>query len=112
MIMKNLTKYKLKLIAGNRSIKDYQSISKEKLLNTLNESMVLKQIAKIQNLSQNEFKQITKMSNLSRNELEQISKMRRVKDYKNMSKEELVIALLKSEQSCAELYKVNQITQK
>ena len=31
--------------------------------------------------------------------------MRRIKNYKNMSKEELLIALLKSEQSLAELYK-------
>ena len=31
--------------------------------------------------------------------------MRRIKDYKNMSKEELLIALLKSEQRHAELYK-------
>ena len=31
--------------------------------------------------------------------------MRRIKDYKNISKEELLIALLKSEQRHAELYK-------
>ena len=45
------------------------------------------------------------MSNSSQNELEQIAKMRRIKDYKNMSKEELLIALLKSGQRRAELYK-------
>ena len=45
------------------------------------------------------------MSNSLQNELEQIAKMRRIKDYKNMSKEELLIALLKSEQRRAELYK-------
>ena len=59
----------------------------------------------MQNLSQNELKQITKMQNLSQNELEQIAKMRRIKNYKNMSREELLIALLKSKQSHAELYK-------
>ena len=58
--------------------------------------MGLKQIAKIQNISQNELKRITKMSNLLQNELEQIAKMRRIKEYKNISKEELLIALLKS----------------
>ena len=57
----------------------------------------LEQIAKMQNLSQNEFKQITKMSNLSQNELEKIAKMRLIKNYKNMSKEELLIALFKSD---------------
>ena len=44
------------------------------------------------------------MWNLLQNELEQIVKMRRIKN-KNMSKEELLIALLKSNQSLAELYK-------
>ena len=103
--MENLTKYKLKLIAGNRSIKDYQNMSRKKFLSTLNKSMGLKRIAKIQNLSQNKLKQMTKMSNLLQNELKQIAKMRRIKDYKNMSKEELLLALLKSKQSRVELYK-------
>ena len=58
--MENLTKYKLKFIVGNRGIKNYQNMSREKFLSTLNESMGLKRIAKIQNLSQNELKQATK----------------------------------------------------
>ena len=57
----------------------------------------------MQNLSQNELKQITKISNLLQNELEQIAKMRRIKNYKNMLREELLIALLKLKQSHAEL---------
>ena len=65
----------------------------------------LERIAKMQNLSQNKLKQITKMQNLSQNEFEQIAKMRHIKNYKNVSKEELLIALLKSEQNHAELYK-------
>ena len=59
----------------------------------------------MQNLSQNELGQIIKMRNLLQNELEQIVKMRRIKNYKKMSKEELLIAVLKSKQSHAELYK-------
>ena len=51
--MENLTKYEVKGIAGNRGIKDYQDMSRERLLSTLNESMGCNQIAKIQNLSQN-----------------------------------------------------------
>ena len=58
----------------------------------------------MQNLTQNKLEQITKMQNQSRAELEQIAKMRRVKGYKNMSKKGLLIALLKSGQSLAELY--------
>ena len=43
------------------------------------------------------------MNNLSRNKLEQIAKNRRFKNYKNMSKESLLIALLKSNKSHTEL---------
>ena len=39
-----------------------------------------------------------------RDELEQIAKMRRIKSYEKMSKEELIIALLKSKRSIAELF--------
>ena len=61
---------------------------------------------------QNDLDQITKMLNLSQNVLEQIAKMRRIKNYNNISKEELLVALLKSNQSLAELQKVNLIMQK
>ena len=114
IIMINLTTYELKLIAGEKGIKNYRNMSREKLLSTLDESEHilkdlsqngLKQIAKMQNLSQNELKQITKMSNLLQNELEKIAKMRHIKNYKNMSREEFLIALLKSKQSIAELRK-------
>ena len=112
--MVNLTTHELRVITGKRSIKNYRNMSREKLSSTLNESEHnfknisengLERIARMQNLSQNELMQITKMRNLSQNEVEQIAKMRRIKNYKNMSKEELLIALLKSEQSHAELYK-------
>ena len=87
--MINLTKYKVKLIAGNRGIKNYQNMSRKKLLKTLNKSDCnfknislngLKQIAKMQNLSQNELEQIKRMKNLPQNELEQIAEMRRIKN--------------------------------
>ena len=52
-----------------------------------------------------ELVQITKMRNLLQNELEKIAKTRHIKNYKNMSKEGLLIALLKSKQNPAELYK-------
>ena len=91
--MINLTTHELRLIAGKRGIKNYQNMSREKLLSTLDESERifkdlsqngLKRIAKMQNLSQNELKQITKMSKISQNELKKIAKMRHVKNYKNM----------------------------
>ena len=58
----------------------------------------------MQNLSQNELDQIIKMQNQSRDELEQIAKMRRIKNYEKMSKEGLIIALLKWKDSLAELF--------
>ena len=87
-------------------------MSKEKLLSATVESEHihknlledgLEKIAKVQNLSQNELEQITKMQNLLQKELEQIVKTSRIKNYKDMSREDLLIALLKSNQSHAEL---------
>ena len=89
-------------------------MSSKKLLSTLDKSERnlknisqngFEQIAKMQNLSQNKLEQITRMKNLPQNELEKIAKIRRIKNDKKMSKEGLLIALLKSEQSPAELYK-------
>ena len=72
-------------------------------MNTLSEKG-LEQIIKMQNLTQNELDQITRIKNVSQDELEKIARMRCIKNYENISKEGLLIALLKSEQSRAELY--------
>ena len=81
--MVKLITHELRLIAGKRGIKNYQTMPREKLLSTPDESKHifenlsqngLEQIAKMQNLSQNELKQIIKMQNLAQNELEQIVK--------------------------------------
>ena len=64
----------------------------------------LKKIAKLQNLSKNELNQIAEMRGQSRDELERIGKIRRIKNYEEMSKEELIISLLKSKQSIVELF--------
>ena len=61
----------------------------------------------MQNLSQNEFNQIAEMHNHSRGKLQQITKIKRIKNYEEMSKEELIISLLKSKQSIAELFNNN-----
>ena len=87
-------------------------MSREKLLSTLDKSKHitknlskngLKEIARMQNLSLNELEQIKKMQNLSENKLKQIVKNRRIRNYKNMSKEDLLIALLKQNKSHIEL---------
>ena len=67
----------------------------------------LKKIAKMQNLSQNEQNLIAETCGQSRDQLERIAKIRRIKNYEEMSKEELIISLLKLEQSIAELFSNN-----
>ena len=61
----------------------------------------------MQNLSQNEFNQIEKMRSLSRDELEQNTKIRRIKNYEDTKKEDLIISLLKSKESVVELFNDN-----
>ena len=50
----------------------------------------------MQNLSLNELKKIERMNNLSLNALEQMAVAKHIKNYKDVSKEDLLIALLKS----------------
>ena len=87
--MVNFTTDKLRLIAEKRGIKNYQNMSRKRLLSTLDKSehnfknislKELNQMTKMQNLSQNELEQTTRMKNLPQNELEQIAKMRRIKN--------------------------------
>ena len=56
LIMINLTKYELKLIAGNRGIKNYQNMSREKLLSAVVESEHI-----IKNLSKNGLEKIARI---------------------------------------------------
>ena len=56
--MVSLTTHNLKLIAGKRGIKNYQNMSREKLLGTLDESERI-----FENLSQNGLEWIAKMQN-------------------------------------------------
>ena len=73
-------------------------MSREKLLSALYESEYifkilsqngLERIPKMQNLSQNELEQIAKIQNLSQNKLKKIETMRHIKNYENVSREEL-----------------------
>ena len=114
--MENITTDELKLIAEKRGIKNYRNMSRKKLIRALDKSKhnfkditlkKLDRIAKMQNLSQDELEQIAKMNNLPQNKLEQIAKKRGIKKYMNMSKEGLLISIIKSGQSIAELRKSN-----
>ena len=66
----------------------------------------------MQNLSQNEFNQIAEMRCLLRDELEKVTKIRRMKNYEDMKKEDLIISLLKSKESIAELFNDNRYDNK
>ena len=87
--MENFTIDELKLIAEKRGIKNYQNMSRKKLIRVLDKSkhnfkdITLKKrdwIAKMQNLSQDELEQITKMNNLPQNKLEQLAKKEALKN--------------------------------
>ena len=110
--MVKLIKYELKLIAKNRGIKNYQYMSREKLLSNLDKleritenlsKYGFNKIAKMQNLSLNELEKIVEMNNFSENKLKQIAKARHIKKYEGMLKENLIIALLKSNQNHTEI---------
>ena len=110
--MVKLIKYKLRLNERNRGINNYLNMSRKKLLSTLDKleritenlsKYGLNKIVKMQNLSLNEFEQIAEVNNFSENKIKQIAKTRRIKNYEVMSKEDLLIALLKSNKSHTEL---------
>ena len=69
----------------------------KKLLN-----IKLERVAKIQNISKNDLNKPEKLQNKSIGELRGIARLRRIKNYDNLTKEDLTISLLKSESNPAE----------
>ena len=81
--MENFTTDELKLIAEKRGIKNYQNMLRKKLIRALDKIRhnlkdttlkKLDEIAKMQNLSQDELEQIAGMNSLPKNKQEQIAK--------------------------------------
>ena len=112
--MVKITEYKLRRKAKNKGIIGYQNKSKRKLLKGLYKSKritenlsmhKLNKILKMQNISLNKLEKIEKTNNKSIDELKQVAKIRDNKDYQDMSKEDLLIALFKSNKSHRELRK-------
>ena len=62
----------------------------------------LEKIAKKQNISKNELREAKKLQNKSIDELKEIAGLRRIKNYDNLTKEDLIFSLLKSESNPAE----------
>ena len=112
-----LTRKEYNLIAKNRGIKKPQNMSTEELLNTLSRydrrckvksnrrklfKMKLEKIAKIQDILKNGLRKAEKLQNKSIDEFCGIAELRRIKNYDNLTKEDLIISLLKSESNPAE----------
>ena len=104
------TRKEYDLIAINRGIKEAQNMSTEELLNTLSRynskskvksncrkllKIKLEKIAKIQYISRNDLSRAEKLQNKSIDELRGIARLRRIKNYVNLTKEDLIISLLK-----------------
>ena len=100
--MKDVFQNKIKQITKNTNL--LQNILEKVKKKKRSFEKGLKKIAKMQNLSQNELNQIAEMCGQSRDQLERIAIIRRIKNYEEMSKEELIISLLKSKRSIAELF--------
>ena len=111
------TRKEYDIIARSRGIKEPQKRSTEELLNALSRydskrkvetnhrkllKMKLEKIAKKQNISKNELRKAEKLQDKSIDELQGIAKLRGIKNYDNLTKEDLIFSLLKSESSPAE----------
>ena len=112
--MIKLTTYELRLIARNRGINNHLNISREELLSAIDKYDCITEnlsenghnkIIEMQNLSLNGLEQIERMNNLAINELKKIAITRHIKNCNDMSKENLLITLLKSNKSHIELRK-------
>ena len=114
--MVKATEYNLRRTAKIKGILGHQNKSNKELLTILYKLKRITEnlsgnefnkIIKMSNISLNELKKIERMSNLSLNELNRIAIARNIKNYKDVSREDLLIALLESDQSHTELLKID-----
>ena len=107
-----LTREEYNLITKKRVIQESQNMSTKEFLNTLrtydsrrkvknNRKKLLKiqleKVAKIQNISKNDLSKTEKLQNKWIDQLWGIARLRRIKNYDNLTKEDLIISLLKLE---------------
>ena len=101
-------------IAENRGFIDPQKMSTSDLLNALSRYdskrksyAIRRKLGKVglnkyihkQNISENDLRKAAKLQDKSLNDLKNIAKLRRMKNYDNLSKEELIYILLRSKSS-------------
>ena len=115
--MMELNRKKYIIIEKSRGIIDPQKMSTKELINTLTRydsrrkvknirrkllNIEPEKIAKIQNISQNELNQVEKLQRKSIDGLKEIARLWKIKNREKLTKEELIIGLLKSASSVAE----------
>ena len=115
--MVELSRKEYNIIAKNRSIIEPQNMYTKKLINTLSRyhsrrkvrnirrklsKIGQEKIAKIQNISKNELSQAKKLQRKSIDELKEVARLRKIKNNEKLTKEDLIISLLKSKSSAAE----------
>ena len=114
--MVKATEYNLRRTAKRKGILGHQNKSNKELLRIIyklkriSENLSRNEFNKImqmQNLSLDKLKKIERMNNLLLNALEQMAIARHIKNYKDMLREDLLIALLKSNPSHTELLKID-----
>ena len=112
-----ITRKKLNLIAKNRGIKDPHKMSIGDLINTLSRQdskretysicrkfrkLNLNKFIKKQNISKNDLHKAKELHNMSIDNLKKIAILRRIKNYDNLSREDLIYTILRSESSLIE----------
>ena len=112
-----LTREEYDIIAKNRGIDEPEKISTKKLLKTLSRydskrksysnrrkliKIKLKKIAKKQNISKIDLHKAKKLQDKSIGELHGVAKLRGIKNYDNLTREDLIFSLSKSESNPAE----------
>ena len=114
--MVEITRKEYNIIVKKRGIIEPKKMSTQELLNALSRydsrrkvksnrrnllEIKLEKIAKIQNTSKNELNKVKNLQKKSIDELRGIARLRRIKNSDNLTKEGLMISLLKSESSPA-----------
>ena len=112
-----LTRDEYDIIAKNRGIDEPEKMSTKKLLKTLSRydskrksysnrrkliKIKLKKIAKKQNISKIDLHKAKKLQDKSIDGLHGVAKLRGIKNYDNLTREDLIFSLLKSESNPAE----------
>ena len=114
--MVELTRKECNIIAKNQSIIEPQNMTTQELINTVTRYDIrrkvksnrkklikigLEKIAKIQNISKYELNEAKKLQRELIDELKVIARLRNIKNIEKLTKEELIVTLLKSESNVA-----------